>query len=97
MREGGFLFWERKSTPSVPLLYKRRGRRQDSSIASVTAVRTTQAAKTRLKTGPGWQNGAVSAIVETMNKTKRNAWHKHLKLDAKMKARKQTEAKAEKK
>ena len=32
-----------------------------------------------------------------MNKTKRNARHKHLKLDRKMKARKQAEAKAEKK
>ncbi len=31
-----------------------------------------------------------------MNKTKRNARRKHLKLDAKMKARKQAEAKAEK-
>jgi hypothetical protein len=32
-----------------------------------------------------------------MNKTKRNAWHKHLKLDKKMKVRKQAEDKAEKK
>ena len=44
-----------------------------------------------------WQYGAFSAIMDTMNKTKRNAWHKHMKLDAKMKARKQAEAKAEKK
>jgi hypothetical protein len=35
--------------------------------------------------------------MDTMNKTKRNAWHKHRKLDEKMKARKQAEAKAEKK